>query len=291
MPMMTCYRLLPLAILLLSPAFPVHAQVREITDLNQKVIAGRSVSYLQLIKKVFPKIEVPGSGIGIGSPQSTIPLRGIDGDYRDTSFDGEMDIQRCAEVQVARGGKRDTLLLINVTGRGDEFPWGGISVLALFQLSPEPRLIDAVDVQADRFTGFWESTPVVKIAADADAVVIDNSHFNSSQGYRILSLIAPVKERLKVIYNMPTLLNMNVCGGNFDETPTLSTAKTGRNGYRIINVGVLFNKKPDPEGCEKQTRPYRKQYSTTLTWDARKQQYADVRGGLQRLASFNESNF
>jgi hypothetical protein len=164
-------------------------------------------------------------------------------------------------------------------------------VLALFQLSPEPKLIDAVDVQTDRFTSFWESNPVLKIAAGADAVVIDNSHFNSSQGYRILSLIAPVKERLKVIYNMPTLLNMNICGGNFDETPTFSIAGTGRDGYRNINVGVLFEKKRDPDECEKRTKPYRRHYSTTLIWNPRKQQYADVRGGLQRLASFNESNF
>ena len=47
----------------------------------------------------------------------------------------------------------------------------------------------SVDVQQDRLAFFYGEQPVLRIGRRTDAVVVDNSHFNSGESYKIISLI------------------------------------------------------------------------------------------------------
>ena len=99
---------------------------------------------------------------------------------------------------------------------------GEASILAAFRISPRPRLVDALDMKSDRFTGFREKSAVLQIGRNQDAVFVVNNHSNSSQDYDILTAFLINQDRLEPMFDL-FIFNSHGCGVGFEEIATFSS--------------------------------------------------------------------
>ena len=269
-----------------------QAQVTSVADYRNPVHAGAKTTYLDLLKEIFPDVEMDSAAGHEATAHTSVKLNHMFGDYRDKVYRGEMKISSIESPGDQSRNKNRILLLVHVeSDDGELFNWGGMSVLALFQLTPAVKLLDAADVQADRFTGFWEERPLLPISSMEDASIIANSHHNSSQGYLLLALVAPEENRLRTIFELPTLLNSNVCGNSFSQTPSISTLRGAKVTRYNISIKIKLVKEADDESCEKKTRGFTKYYKTLLVWNPYKRRYESRGNTLEQLSRFNEKNF
>ena len=269
-----------------------QAQVASVADYRKAVHAGAKTTYLDLLKEIFPDVEMDSAAGHDATAHTSIKLNHMFGDYRDKVYRGEMKISSIESPGDQSRNKNRMLLLVHVeSDDGEQFNWGGISVLALFQLAPAVKLLDAADVQVDRFTGFWEERPMLPISSLEDTSIIANSHHNSSQGYLRLALVAPEKNRLGTIFELPTLLNTNVCGNSFSQTPSISTLRSTKGARYSISIKIKLVKEADDESCEKRTRGFTKYYKALLIWNPSKRRYESRGTALDQLSRFNEKNY
>lgn len=278
---------------LLLMAFSSTAQeIRTLTDYQSPVRAGTKITCLDLLRKIFPDVQMDAGAGQEAKAQTSIPLNHLFGDYRGKVYRGEMRITAVyTPVDQRRNPDRMLLLVQAHSEDGDLFTWGDISVLALFQLEPTVKLLDATDTQADRFNGFWDEQPILHLGPQASAFMIANSHHNSSQGYLGLTLVSAENNRLKTIFDMPLLLNTNGCGNNFTQTPTIKVLKGNRGARSNLSVQVKLEKEPDEESCEKRSRGYTRYYRALLVWNSAKHKYESRGNALDRLARFNERKY
>jgi hypothetical protein len=268
-----------------------QAQVRSVTDYASPVREGSKTTYADLLRKIFPDVEM--SGGQDATAQTSTPLNHLFGDYKGKVYRGKMRITGVHSSAEQNGKQGQLMLLVQANSDdGELFNWGEISVLALFQLEPTVKLLDAMDTQADRFTSFWEEQPRLALGPLEDAVIIANSHHNSSQGYLWLTLVSADDDRLRMIFDMPILLNTNGCGTTFSQTPRIAVLKGGGKGARPnLSVEVKLVKERDDESCEKRTAGYNRYYRALLVWNSSKRMYEARGTALTRLARFNEQNF
>lgn len=269
-----------------------QAQVKRVADYHNPVRAGAKTTYLDLLKEIFPDVEMDSAAGHDATAHTSIKLNHLLGDYRGQPYRGEMKINSIESPGDHRRHQSRMLLLIHVgSDDGELFNWGEMSVLALFQLEPVVKLLDAADVQADRFTSFWEERPLLTISPQEDAVIIANTHHNSSQGYLRLALVAPENNRLRTIFELPTLLNTNVCGNSFSQSPSISALRSAKGARYNISINIKLVKEADDESCEQRTRGFTKYYKALLVWNSSKRLYESRGAALDRLSRFNEKNY
>ncbi len=186
---------------------------------------------------------------------------------------------------IRNGDEEQVLLLLDVSGEDSSlFQWGGMSVLALFSIERGVRLLDAVDVQADRFTFFAEKQTVLRIHPQQDAVLIVNHHFNSGDSYLAYSLLSVVNDHLKDVFaEMPLLVGDNHCGTNFTETPHFKVLRNRGSGYRQLRLSIRLQKEADKTDCERRTKGYTKYFNYSLVWQPSRQSYAADERATERL--------
>jgi hypothetical protein len=268
------------------------AQITTITDYRTTVRPGTKITYADLLRRLFPDLSVSADGQS-ATARTTIALNQLFGDYRDQTYEGAMRIESIDSPGIQEASSRQVLLLVHVsTDDGDLFTWGGISVMALFQLEPAVKLLDAADVQADRFTSIWSLKPLLLIAPGKHAVIVGSSHFNSNQGYLNLSFVTAEKNRLRTIFELPTMLNLRGCGYRIDEIPYITALKDASGSNFKLSLEVrLIKKATADEGCEHKTKGYTKYYRSLLSWNASKHRYQSSGRALNQLSKFNEANY
>lgn len=268
------------------------AKVRSVTDYRSPVRDGTKTTYLDLLRKIFPDVEMGSGDAQDATAHTSIPLNHLSGDYRGKVYRGEMRISGVYSPVDQRRNRGQLLLLVQAhSDDGELFNWGDISVLALFQLEPTVKLLDAADTQGDRFTSFWEEQPILALSPQQDAVIIASSHHNSNQEYLGLTLISAENNRLRTIFELPTLLNTNGCGNNFSQTPSIIVLKGSKGARSNLSVQVKLVKERDDESCEKRIAGYTRYYRALLVWNSSKGMYQATGNALTRLARFNEQNF
>lgn len=278
--------------LVLLNASSSQAQVRSVDNYRNSVRNGARTTYLDLLKEIFPDVEMASASGHEATAKTTIPLNHLFGDYRGKLYRAQMKISSIESPGDHGRHKSRMFLLVHVDGDDEElFNWGGMSVLALFQLEPVVKLLDAADVQADRFTSFWEERPLLPISSQEDAAIIANTHHNSSQGYLRLALVAPEKDRLRTIFELPTLLNTNVCGNSFSQSPSIESSRGAKGTRYNISISIKLVKEADDESCENKTRGFTRYYWALLVWNSAKRLYESRGNALDRLSRFNEKNY
>jgi hypothetical protein len=266
-------------------------QVAAVDDYRNLVSSGTSATYFDLLKKIFPDAEMDAAGGSEAVAHQSIPLNHLHGDYRNRVYRAEMKINGIESLLLQTGGRRRLVLLVHAESASEQFTWGELGVLALFELEPAAKLLDATDIKADRFSGIWEDQPVLHVSARSDAVMVTNYHHNSSQGYLNLTLVGTEGNRLSTIFELPTLLNLNYCGNKSTQTPTINVLRASLGGHFNISVRIKLVKEADDETCEKPTRRYTREFNSLLVWNPAKRKYESKGRALGRLARLNESNY
>src|SRR5205823_354099 len=136
---------------------------------------------LELIRLILP--DAVEDDAGNTTARKTITLRDLFDNSAPGDYEGRIKLDSFLTLPTQNGARQDLFLLLKLTSEDDLFTWGELNVLALVRRAPRPRLLDAAEIQADRFAELWSEHNTLAIGPRQEALVIANSHFNSSQGY------------------------------------------------------------------------------------------------------------
>src|SRR5918911_4494430 len=202
------------ACLLLCAGLRVSAQAPAQNDAGAPVRPGARPTFMALIKLVLPDADYDTGGI---KAHKTVEVRDLFANDEPGAYEGQLTLDNFDKLWLRDGAHARLCLLLHLTSEDDLFTWGELNVMALYQVEPRPRLLDAAAVQADRFAEFWSDQPMLAIGPRKDAAIIANSHFNSTEGYLELTLVAVERNRLTAVYDYSAIVHTNECNHSFEQ--------------------------------------------------------------------------
>ena len=261
------------------------AQAVSYPELNSAVPGHRDVTYFDLAKMIVPDLKAGDDGFYKGS--APIEVRDILGGDNGGSPPETINLPNAAVLAIKAGGK-DRLAMLYDLGQAQDSA-EGFAVLALYDLTGKPRLLDAVNVAVDRSTSFREPGKV-SIADGDDAVVTTSTHFNSNQGYAGTMLIMMRKDRFQLIDAIYTF-DENYCA--YRRTQNLAFRSLGgHKPFAPIKATVTDATVPSKESCdEAPPKATSHDISVTYRWDRAKSRYVRNSDAFEKLSAENEKRF
>lgn len=233
------------------------------------VVPGASVTYLDLVRLIIPDLAASGNGYYRGG--GPIDVRAIGGEDSGGEPPESAGLSDVEALPVQSAGRDRLLLLIDLGSSSDSAE--GYAVLALYDLTGAPKLLDAANVAVDRFTSFREPARVA-IADGDDAFLTSSLHFNSSQGYMISPLMMIRDDRLQLI-DMIYTFDENLC--DYKRTQNLAFKTTpGSRPYAAIKATVTETTAPNGDSCGEAPPASEREISVTYHWDAAKSEYMPI---------------
>jgi hypothetical protein len=164
---------------LLALASPT-AFAQTVTD----TVAGHGeTTYFDLMKQVIPDLVLSEKGATGRLPEGIVHLEGPD-----ATGEPPEDLKiTTLEVETVKSGGEEMLWVLADLGEGGNIRT--YTLLAVFDGSATPKLLDAKEVDVLDFGGFVDAP--FAIGEDSEAMMVGSEHFNSSQSYqhRILAHI------------------------------------------------------------------------------------------------------
>lgn len=203
-----------LIVLSLLPLLAAPALAQSTTiELTDPVPGAAGLTYLDLVRIVAPDLHAAdGHYEGV----LAMPVRNLA--YADDPPIAALPLSFFSASAVTFTSNGTELVALLLDADAPDAP--GAAVLAIFDPAHPQAAIDIADVAADQLTGFAEPA-VLPLGAGDDGLVIDSSHFNSSQGYRSTSVLALSDGKLAEMVSVFTL-NENYCGMQREQTPALT---------------------------------------------------------------------
>ncbi len=256
----------------------------EVGKLDHYLAPNSAVTYFQLLQLIFPDIEKPPAEAIDAVAPATVPVRHLDREYAEQALAGPLKFTVLSGLPCRSQNRRLFLLHLDLLGPSppDQGAVPEYSLLALFQLSPVPKLLDLVDIRADRFNGFWENTPLLNLSPATQACMIYHSHHNSNQGYLIYRLLFVRQDRLEEILQVSTLSQQALCN-TFKSTANFRLQPDPARPYPRLMATVTLTMQPDPPDCHPRQRGSTRTFSEIWRWQPARQRYQDVSGNLNRL--------
>jgi hypothetical protein len=196
-------------------------------------------TYLDLVNLLIPDmVEEDGAYTGT----TILPMHHIGGYPAEAP--GVMKLEKISVLPVNSDGKPRLALFFNLgetPGAVESF-----SVLALYDLSGEPVLLSAIAVGLDRFTSLYaqEKMPV---SNRNDVILTVSTHFNSSQGYVVTSMMLVREDRFELIDSIFTL-DEKIC--SYERAQAIRyDAKPGAALFADIRVTVVDKVTPTDLDC------------------------------------------
>ena len=158
-------------------AAPVTA-AETIPDVPTPVAGYASITYLDLLRQVMPDIAVEQD---FARGKLRFALRSIDGLVPETEMTTSVDVRSISAQPFTSGDKPHLALIVPL---GEDW----LTMLAVFEMGPAPRFVDAADIGLDRLTGF-DDQPILPIGDGHDALVTSSAHANASESFEQNALI------------------------------------------------------------------------------------------------------
>src|SRR2546421_7618191 len=117
--------------------------------LSSPVRSGSRTTYFDLLRELFPDLQADATA------HRSIPLRSISEPRKSEAVTGDIEFE-FKPYWFKSEGRRLLMLWVDVKAKGanEGTPYEGeAAVLAGFRVGPGVRLLDALDVKTDRFTG------------------------------------------------------------------------------------------------------------------------------------------
>jgi len=279
-------RIFLLVLLLLVPRWPAAAADIDFPSPDQAVSAKGMTSYLDLARHFVPDIQaVDGAYVG----NSLIKLRHIAGDQyagADATSFGFYDI---SAVRMQSAGKERLLVLFDFAQ--SEKAAQGVAVLGLYDISGEPKLLDAADIGFDQSTYFFDQA-LLPIADDSDAILTMSTHFNSNQTYVMQALIMVRDDRLEFVDKI-SLFDDRACGRQRHQTIAYDANPAAGKPYAPIIATVTDTTTVSMEECGDgaQASNSSRQIRTTYRWQTASARYVPDSDAFSKLAKENEQRF
>ncbi|RUU02808.1 hypothetical protein EOD23_19205 [Mesorhizobium sp. USDA-HM6] len=263
----------------------VRAQAVSFPELNSPVPGHQDITYLDLAKMVIPDLAASDDGFYKGS--APIEMRHIIGDDAGGSPPETINLPNAAVLAIKAGGKDRLTMLFDLGDSADSAE--GFAVLALYDVTGKPKLLDAVNVAVDRST-YFRDPDKVSIAAGDDAIVTMSTHFNSNQGYVGTLLIMARDDRFELVDAIYTL-DENDCAYRRTQTLAFQASGDGK-PYAPIKVTVTDATVPSDESCAAAPpEASSNDISVTYRWDAKASHYVKDSDAFEKLSAENEKRF
>jgi hypothetical protein len=271
--------------LLVIPAAAVAPRLVGAENLDQTVAPGSPTTYFDLLKLVFPDLKKPeGQGFKALAGE-TVPVRHLDREYEEQPLSGTLKFIVVSSLPIKAGNQ--PLLLVHVDVNSETRQDGGprfneYSLLALFQTGKSPKLLDLLDIKADRFNDFWEAQPLLNLTPATQACLIYHHHFNSNQSYIIIRLLLVRNQRLEEILSVAPFSVTSFCA-TFRSQAAFRVIPDQPRTYPKVVATVTLKRKTDPPQCRPRRPGFTRTYRGVWQWDPKKQRYRQVSGNLDKL--------
>lgn len=266
-------------------AAPPSADAATSAELGDEIAGHAAVTVLDLARLVVPDLAPAGDGSYTGSAPSGIrDMAGVD-PSEDAPEASRLSGATLLDIKV---GGRDRVLALFDLGQS-EFSAAGFTVLALYDLSGKPRLLDAANVASDRDTYFGDPD-VLPLGPGDDAVMTVSTHWNSNQTYTSTDLIMVLGDKLRLVDSVFTF-DERAC--EFTRTQAL-TIKAGRarKPYADIVATVIDKVEPGEEGCgANRPKPSSRKIAVTYRWNKTKQRYVPSSNAFEKMAEDSAKRF
>jgi hypothetical protein len=251
--------------------------------LTSPVRVGSKTTYFDLLRELFPDLKADATA------RSTVPLGSLSepGERKAVEGDIKFDFK---PYRMNSEGRRLLLLWVDVTAEGANVgtPYEGEAVvLAVFGPEPDFRLLDALEIKTDRFTGFWEDRPTFRLSPQTDALVVYSTHSNAGESYVSLDMLFVDGGRFKKIASL-FAYNTQGCGAGITQTPYFRAVAEPGGKYPRVHLKVRLRREPDGPECERRAAGYTRYYEGVYRWNLSKGRYEGGSRQLERLDKFNE---
>ncbi|PBC22600.1 MULTISPECIES: hypothetical protein [unclassified Mesorhizobium] len=261
------------------------AQTVSFPDLGSPLPGRSDVTYLDLARMVIPSLAADGDGFYKGG--LPIEMRHIEGPDSGGSPPETSSFPNAAVLPVKSGGNDRMAMLFDLGDSPDSAE--GYAVLALYDVTAKPKLLDAANVAVDRSTYFREPNKL-SIGAGDDMLITMSTHFNSSQGYVITPLIMVRDDKFELI-DMIYTFDERLCAYSRKQDVTFQTIADGQ-PYAAVKATVTDSTVPSDESCD-DAPPEASSHDISVTyhWDKKTSRYVKDSDAFEKLAAENEKRF
>lgn len=269
-----------LSFYLLTSCFQVNAQTQQagnrpfnIEDWQAPVAQNARTTFFVLLQKVFPGID--------GEASESLVAKGAFS-FHNLGHPKEV-IEREGAIEVSYGralwfedeGAERLALLVNGLHTDREGGVEEFNVLAAFSIRPKLQLIDAAEVDFDRWVDFWEEAPLLTVRRGETAFWLRATHHNSSEGFHFYALTELRDNRLRIILDEPFgLINVKLCGSETVQTLRMEHERGVAAGYYIFDFSVRSETLPTGDcGPQRPVKAGFKNQLYRLSWNARQKRY------------------
>ncbi|MCQ8871430.1 hypothetical protein NP945_06300 [Mesorhizobium sp. LMG17149] len=261
------------------------AQAISFPELGSALPGRTDVTYLDLARMVIPDLAADKDGFYRGG--LPIEMRHIEGPDSGGSPPETSSFSNAAVLAIKAGGKDRLTMLFDLGDSPDSAE--GYAVLALYDITAKPKLLDAVNVALDRGTYFREPGKL-SVGANDDVLITMSAHFNSSQNYVITPLIMIRDDKFEPI-DMIYTFDENLCAYSRKQDVAFQGIADGQ-PYAAIKVTVTDSTVLNGESCDDTPpRPESHEISVTYHWDKKTSRYTKDSDALDKLAGENANRF
>ncbi|RUU74958.1 hypothetical protein [Mesorhizobium sp. M7A.F.Ca.MR.362.00.0.0] len=261
------------------------AQAISFPELGSALPGRTDVTYLDLARMVIPDVAADNHGFYRGG--LPIGMRHIEGPDSGGSPPETSGFSNAAVLAIKAGGKDRLTMLFDLGDSPDSAE--GYAVLALYDITAKPKLLDAVNVALDRGTYFREPGKL-SVGANDDVLITMSAHFNSSQNYVITPLIMIRDDKFEPI-DMIYTFDENLCAYSRKQDVAFQGIADGQ-PYAAIKVTVTDSTVLNGESCDDTPpRPESHEISVTYHWDKKTSRYTKDSDALDKLAGVNANRF
>jgi hypothetical protein len=256
-----------------------------IVEPADQVSAHPGVTYYDLMKQVVTDLDANAQETP--TAHSIVPYRHIEGDDAKTEPAGSLAIKYLEPLEIhAEGASR--LALLADLGPSDENV-AEFVLLALFDMTSKPKLLDVVEVGRDRLTGFG-TPPLTPLGSGTDLINVDSDHFNSNEDFVFNEYLFVRNNRFALVKSLFTF-DAKMCEFALTEEPSVSTQHVRGGRYNRILLDVREKRKVMPNAAEcdrKPPHPFTRNYTAIYRWDAHHGRFVAVSGNMKKLDAEND---
>ena len=258
-------------------------------NLRSVVRIGSNTTYFDVLKRLFPDLQMDSNQSNGAVAHRTVPFRHIAEKEDAAAVEGNFEISTFEEHWIKSEGTQIPLLSLDLSAEGanDATPYEGeLTLLAAFSIEPTIKLLDVMDIKTDRFTSFLEEKPVFRLNSQNDAFVITSTHFNAGENYNDITVLFLQAGKFNVVTSL-FVMNTQGCGATIDQTPEFRAVPVAGRNYPNVIVRVKLTKEADTKECSRRTPGYTKYYQAVYSWNAVKREYQGSSRQLKMLDKFN----
>ncbi|SDA94846.1 hypothetical protein [Mesorhizobium qingshengii] len=260
------------------------AQAVSFPELGSALPRHQDVTYLDLARMVIPDLSADKDGFYKGG--SPIDMRHIEGPDSGGSPPEASSLPNAALLDIRAGGKDRLAMLFDLGDSPDSAE--GYAVLALYDITAKPRLLDAVNVAVDRST-YFRDPGKLSVSPNDDLLITMSTHFNSNQGYVSTPLIMVRNDRFELI-DMIYTFDENLCA--YKRTQDIAFQPIADKPYAAIKATVTDATMPSGESCdEAPPKASSHKISVTYHWDKKTSRYVKDSDAFERLSAENAKRF